>query len=135
MKFAVFPALAVKGGEIELKLFDLKEEADESMHEGLRALLRTKLKQDIRYLDKNLPNISQHCLRFAAVGDCSGLKNDLINAAIEQAFLQDIHSIRDAEAFLECLESGRGQLISIANRISELLEPIMETLSDNQEKA
>ena len=124
-----FPALSSSAQGVALRLFDTPEEASRAMHAGLRALLRLKLKQQIRYLEQNLPDIQQHCLLFSAIGTCQQLKNDLIDAAIEAAFLADAPVVRSAEAFRDLLSQGQARLVEVANTLAQRLGPILEPVA------
>ncbi|HGG60170.1 MAG TPA: ATP-dependent RNA helicase HrpA, partial [Gammaproteobacteria bacterium] len=124
-----YPALQATPQGVALKLFDTEQEARRAMPAGLLKLLRLKLKQPIRQLEHHLPDIQQLCLLFSSIGNCQTLKDDLIDAAIRQAFLGDHPEIWSEEAFLECLESGQQRLAPIANEIAAHLHPILQRTS------
>ncbi len=121
-----YPALSVSKNGISLKLFNTKEIAQQAMTSGLRELLRSKLKHQIRYLDNNLPEMQKNCLRFTTIGTCQTLKDDLISASIQSAFLSGDPQIRSAEDFKQLLENHESELLPIATTIAAALEPILE---------
>ncbi len=120
-----YPALVAEADGPALRLLHTEAEARRAMRDGLRALLRQRLKQEIRYLDKHIPDMAQHCLRFAAVATCQVLKDDLIDAAIQRAFLDGRDPARDAQSFNRCLDEGRPRLMDVANRLSALLGEVL----------
>ncbi len=124
----LYPALTASKTGVDLKLFNTKETAQQAMTGGLRKLLRSKLKQQIRYLDNNLPDIQQNCLRFTPIGTCQALKDDLICAAIQNTFLCEAPTIRSAEDFQQLLENHESKLLPIATKIALALEPIFEPM-------
>ncbi len=129
-----YPALTAERGEVALKLFHTEAEARRAMPRGLRALFRLRLKQEIRYLDKNLPEITQHCLRFASIATCQVLKDDLIETAIQRAFLDNRPEPRDAPTFNQRLEAGRTLLVTAANDISAILSDALPVFMDIQKR-
>ena len=68
------PALAEEGNQVALRLFDDESAASVSMCAGLRRLIMSELKQEVRYLKKNLPHVQRLCLLFAPVGFCGVTK-------------------------------------------------------------
>ncbi len=129
-----FPALTYEKGEIALKLFHTEADARRAMPRGLRALFRQRLKQEVRYLDKNLPEITQHCLRFVSVAPCQVLKDDLVETAIQRVFLDNLPPPRDAQTFNQRLETGRNALVSAANDVSEILGAALPIFMDIQKR-
>lgn len=125
----LYPALNAAKDGVNLTLFNTQKTAQQAMTNGLRELLRHKLKQQIRYLDNNLPDMQQNCLRFATIGSCEQLKNDLVSAAIENSFLSENPNIRSAEDFKQLLESHQAELQPIATKIASALQPILELVT------
>lgn len=122
-----YPSLVVEKKGISLRLLDSEDEAAECMPQGLRQLLLLQLKQEARYLDKNIPEMSQHCLRYSAIGTCQQLKRDLLETAVQHAFLDGKPLPRQQEAFLEMLEEGRAHLVDTATGIASHLGPILDS--------
>ena len=121
-----YPALTREGDSIALRLFDTEAEARAAMPAGLRGLLRQRLKQEIRYLDKNLPEIARLCLQFATIGSCQALKDDLYEAAIQYSFLDDLARFpANADDFDALFDGRRGQFVETANEIATTLGKIL----------
>ncbi len=105
-----YPALTVEKDRLALRLFDSEQKARLHMPAGLRYLLGLQLKQDIRAIDKALPDMAKHCLLFAALAPCQTLKNDLLAAALQNTFLNAQPIPRNREAFQQLIDSNRNAL-------------------------
>ena len=122
-----FPALqAMDDGSISLRLFASKEAAEEAMHFGLRALLKKVLADEVKYLRRKLPGIQQLCLRFAPFGSCEELTEDIINASIDQSFINGKVLPRTHDDFASRVRDGKPALVSTANGICETLADVFE---------
>ena len=95
-----YPALKQESGKVSLRLFASQPVAEHEMHFGLRALYKKVLGDEIRYMRRKLPGIQQLCLRFAAYGSCEELTEDIVNAAVDRTFINDIDLPRTRESFL-----------------------------------
>ncbi|HHJ18881.1 MAG TPA: ATP-dependent RNA helicase HrpA [Gammaproteobacteria bacterium] len=120
-----YPALSAEKQGIALRLFDQQPVAEQAMQEGLLALIRLQLKQDIRYLDKNIPNLTDNCLKFSALGQCRQFKDDLIDSSIQRCFLNEPSPPKNEAAFSQRLKTGRDQLVTTANELSALAGEIL----------
>ena len=125
-----YPALVDAGRHVDLRLLPDAEAAAAAHAGGVRRLLRLQLKDEIRYLDRHLPDMAQHCLRFAPLGDCRGLKDDLLQAALQHAFLDGQALPRSASEFEALLARGRPQLVPAATALAELLGELLPLWQD-----
>lgn len=120
-----YPALQDDEGQVNVKLFASSEAARLAHPQGLRALYRHVLRDEIKYLQRRLPSIDVLSLRFTAIAPKQVLIDDIINAAIDETFISaDLPRTR--EAFMTCLESNRKQLVGNANAICETLAQVFE---------
>ncbi len=120
------PALTLENGEVALRLFDTEAEANAAMPAGLRGLIRQRLKQEIRYLDKNLPEIARLCLQFSSIGSCQALKDDIYDAAIDHAFLDELETLpRNADDFNALFDARHARFVEAANAIATTLGEIL----------
>lgn len=122
-----YPALVDAGETVALQVFDNPQQAGMEMHYGLRRLFMLQLGQEIKYIQKALPDIKSICLHYAPVGHCDDIKQDIVNAALDQAFLAEGHFISSREEFNTCLDKGREQLVEIANRICQLVNECLQS--------
>ncbi|MEJ2060507.1 MAG: ATP-dependent RNA helicase HrpA [Gammaproteobacteria bacterium] len=118
LKLAGYPTLTVEGERLALRIVDSAEKAQTALRSGLIRLLRLELREQVKYLHKNLPDIQQSCLQFASIGRCEALKDDIVDAALARAFLAEPLP-RTQSDFEARLEAGRSRLVAEANEIAE----------------
>ncbi len=121
-----YPALKDEKGKIALRLFADENSARQSMHYGLRALLRIVLAEEIKYMRRKLPGIQQLCLYFTPFGSCEELIDDIICAAIDQTFILERPYPVNREQYQQALSARRGDLLIIATELCDLLARIFE---------
>ncbi len=121
-----YPTLSHEGSNIALRLFANENKAHEQMHFGLRALYQRVLSSEVKYMRRQLSGINSLCLRFASFGSCEELKDDIMNASIDRAFILDREYPETREQFYTVLECERGKLFSIATELCEDLDVIFE---------
>lgn len=114
-----YPALYAVDGSCSIKLFASVGSANAAMPTGLRLLFRHVLRDEIKYLQRKLPGIDVLTLRFAPFGNKQILIDDIIDAALDDVFINDKPWPRTREAFQERLASNRKQLVSVANAMCE----------------
>ncbi len=119
-KLYAYPALADDSGSVSLRLFDSPAKALRAMHAGLRRLFMLQLAQQLAYVRKHTPQLQEACLYYAPIGNCEGLRDDLVAASIDQAFIGEDPWVRDAAQFTARLQQGRSELVPTANAIAEL---------------
>lgn len=122
-----YPALVDEGQSVTLQVFDNSQQAETEMHYGLRRLFMLQIPQQVKYLQKNLTQIKSICLHYAPVGKCEDIKQDIINAVFDQAFLSEGAYIHTREEFHACMEYGRNKLIEIANQVCNLINDSLQS--------
>lgn len=119
-----YPALQDDDDSVSIVVVDTQSQANDIHHDGLKCLYRLSLKQQIKYLNKNLPDIQNICMSYAAIGTCHDLKLAIVDASIEKSFFSSDKHIRDAVSFKENLDRGSNELVDNANEICEILSRI-----------
>ncbi|MFM2403218.1 MAG: hypothetical protein RL223_1098 [Pseudomonadota bacterium] len=114
-----FPALIDKGTHVEIEVFDEPEAAAAKHRAGLRRLVALGIKEPLKYLDKNIPDFTRMAATFMPLGTAEELKAQIIELAIDRAFLADPLPT-DAKAFEARLADGRGRLNLIAQEVARL---------------
>jgi ATP-dependent helicase HrpA len=113
-----FPALMDKTTHVEIEVFDEPEVAARHHRTGLRRLVALQLRDALKYLEKNIPELGAMAMAFMALGGSADeLRQQIIELALDRAFLQDPLPT-DAAAFTCRLEEGRGRLTLIANEVA-----------------
>lgn len=120
-----YPALRDCGDSCQLDVFDDPEQAKLVHASGLRKLFRLQLREQVRYQEKNLPNLTKIAMLYMDLGTQSELRDQIIDAAIEQSCMQDVWPKNQAEFDLRC-EQGKARFGLIAREITILLDSILQ---------
>ena len=86
-KLTGYPALVDGDDSVAIRLFDTQAAAGHAMRAGVRRLLRIELKEQIKQLD--LPGFTQAALQLRGVAGADDLKDDLVTAISDRAFIGD----------------------------------------------
>jgi ATP-dependent helicase HrpA len=114
-----FPALVDKGTHCDLEVFDDPADAARAHRAGLRRLLALQLKEQIKYLEKNIPGLQQMGMQYMALGSQEELRDQIIEAGLERACLQEPLP-KNAEEFNRRKDEGKARLGLLANEIARL---------------
>ncbi|MBU0892584.1 MAG: DUF3418 domain-containing protein, partial [Gammaproteobacteria bacterium] len=128
-----FPALIDGGDAVTIEVFDEPEVAAAKHRAGLRRLFALQIKDALKYLEKNIPDLQKMAVAYMQVGrnaDGTGggtqeeLRAQIIDVALDRAFLLDPLPT-DEFAFKRRMEEGRGRLTLIANEVARLASTIL----------
>jgi ATP-dependent helicase HrpA len=121
-----FPALIDAVDAVTMEVFDEPELAAEKHRAGLRRLFALQLKEPLKYLEKNVPDLQKMAVAYMQIGgSIEELREQIIGLALERAFLLTPLPT-DEFAFKRRLEEGRGRLTLIANEIARLAAQILQ---------
>ena len=114
-----FPALIDKTTHVEIEVFDEPDVAARKHRAGLRRLIALQIKDALKYLEKNIPDLQKMSVAYLLVsnGSADELRDQFIDVALDRAFLADALPT-DAVAFARTVEGGRGRLTLIANEVA-----------------
>jgi len=112
-----FPALIDKGAHVEIEVFDEPDVAAAKHRAGLRRLLALQLKEPIRFLERNIPDLTKMSVLYMPLGTAEELREQIIDVAIDRAFLEDPLPTDEGE-FKRRLEQGRSRLNLIAQEVA-----------------
>jgi ATP-dependent helicase HrpA len=119
-----FPALVDGGDAVTIEVFDEPEVAAAKHRQGLRRLFALQIKDALKYLEKNIPDLQKMSVAYMALGTADELRTQIIDVALDRAFLQDPLPTDEA-AFRKRVEEGRGRLTLIANEVARLAGAIL----------
>ena len=119
-----FPALIDKGTHVEIEVFDEPVVAAARHRAGLRRLIALQLREPLKYLEKNVPDMQRMTAAFMPLGTMEELRAQIIDVALDRAFLIDPLPT-DAKAFSARLEAGRGRLTLIAQEVARLAGSVL----------
>lgn len=126
MNLSGYPALVDTGEGVALRLLDSLDAARIAHSAGVRRLLVTELKDEIRYVAGALPNVQRLCMWYATLGTCQELKDDLMGKTINRAFLSDGNVRTAMEYELRKSAGRRHRLLEVGREVAELAERILE---------
>jgi ATP-dependent helicase HrpA len=119
-----FPALIDQGDAVVIEVFDEPELAATKHLAGLRCLFALHLKDALKYLEKNIPDLQKMAVAYMPLGTQEDLRGQIIDVALERAFLQ-APLPSDAASFEARLGEGRGRLNLIAQEIARMAAGIL----------
>ncbi|WP_215374384.1 ATP-dependent RNA helicase HrpA [Polynucleobacter asymbioticus] len=128
-----YPALVDRTESCDLEVFDDLLEARKYHWLGLRRLFALSNKDTLKALQKQLPGIRELGLLFINVGSVDGLIEQILNLALERAFMSDPLPV-NAEQFAERLQAGKPRLALIAQEISKHALAALQAHADLQKK-
>jgi ATP-dependent helicase HrpA len=128
-----FPALIDAGDAVTVEVFDEPEVAAAKHRAGLRRLFAIQIKDALKYLEKNIPDLQKMAVAYMNVGKADNgsgggtieeLREQIIAVALDRAFLLDPLPT-DEFAFKRRVEEGRGRLTLIANEVARMAGVIL----------
>ena len=137
-----FPALIDLGDAVTIEVFDEPDAAAAKHRAGLRRLFSLQIKDALKYLEKNLPELQKTATAYMLVGraaDNSGggtleeLRQQIIDVALDRAFLLEPLPTNEAD-FKQRVDDGRGRLTLIASEVARLASSILTEFAVAQRK-
>ena len=120
-----FPALVDKTTFVEIEVFDQPDVAAAKHRAGLRRLIMLQLREPLKYLEKNIPDLPRMATQFISLGSAEELREQIIAVALDRAFLAESLPT-DAAGFRSRLESGRGRLTLIAQEVARTAAAVLQ---------
>jgi ATP-dependent helicase HrpA len=128
-----FPALIDQGDAVTIEVFDEPEVSAAKHRAGLRRLFALQIKDALKYLEKNIPDLQKMAVAYMQVGKADNgtgggtieeLRDQIIAVALDRAFLLDPLPT-DEFAFKRRVEEGRGRLTLIATEVARMAGTIL----------
>ncbi|MDE1948122.1 MAG: ATP-dependent RNA helicase HrpA, partial [Burkholderiales bacterium] len=120
-----YPALIDRGTQVEIEVFDEPEVAAAKHRAGLRRLVALQIREPLKYLEKNLPELQQMAVAFISLGGTlEELRAQIIEVALDRAFLVEPLPT-DSASFKARIEQGRPRLTLIANEVARLASTVL----------
>ncbi len=133
-KLTGYPALADEGDSVSIKLFDTGGAAEASMRGGVRRLMRLALKEQMKQLDKSLPGFTQAALSLRTLASPDELKDDLVSAIADRAFIGEDELPRNEKGFEELKKRARTRLPAVRDAGCRLFATIGEEWLRTQQR-
>jgi len=129
-----YPALLDRADAVTIEVFDQPEVAAARHRAGLCRLFALQIRDALKYLEKNLPELQKMAVTFMQVGktpDGTGaggtleeLREQIIQVALERTFLLDPLPT-DEFAFKKRSDEGRARLTLICTEVARLAAVIL----------
>ena len=124
LKVTGYPALEDADDSISVKLFDTEREAEQSHREGVCRLMRFELKEQMKQLEKSLPNFNQYALSLRNVMSPDDLREDMIRAIADRAFIGEDELPRTNADFMKLKARARTRLPAVTEAIARQAQAI-----------
>ncbi len=119
-----FPALVDEGESVSLRAFDTPEKAAKEHRAGLRRLFALELKEQVKFIEKNLPGIRDMAMQYMVLGSEAELKAQLLAATLERSCMMEPWPT-DAAGFNARRDSAKSRLVLISQEMCRIAGTIL----------
>jgi ATP-dependent helicase HrpA len=112
-----YPALEDQIDSVAIKLFDTEQAAYLSHRAGVCRLMRFELKEQMKQLEKALPNFNQYALQLRNVITPDDLKEDLITTLADRAFVGEDDLPRTNDEFMALKQRAKTRLPAVKDAL------------------
>ena len=109
-----------KNGQIALRLFDTPEAAAQAHRQGIVALMKLQLKEQVKDLNKGISGFTQIAMQLKQLG-ADALREDITAAVCDRAFIGDDELPRSEKAFKEQIKRARSRLPAVKEALANHL--------------
>jgi len=128
-----FPALVDRGDSVEIEVFDELELAAAKHRAGLRRLVALQIKEPLKYLEKNIPELQKMAAAYMSLGTLEELREQIVTLALDRAFLAEPLPTDEA-SFKRRIDEGRSRLTLIAQEVGRLAFQLLNEYGIAQRK-
>jgi len=119
-----FPALIDRGTHVEIEVFDEPDVAASKHRAGLRRLIALQIREPLKYLEKNIPELQKMAVAYMPLGTLEELREQIIDLALDRAFLA-APLPTDEHSFKTRIDEGRARLNLIAQEVARLAASVL----------
>jgi len=123
-KLVGYPALVDETDHVAIRLFDTLSTAKSHHRAGVRRLLRLELSLQMKQLDKTLSASNQIALQLRTLFSPDALKEDMLDAIADRAFIGEDALPHDEAAFNTLKTRARTRLPAVSEAVSRNLQLI-----------
>ncbi len=131
--FIGYPALVDRKTHCDLDVFDDPAEARHKHRAGLLRLFRFALRDQVKFLEKNLPDLTRMSMLYMSLGTQEELRDQIIDHALEQACLAEPWPA-DQAAFEARRNEGKARVGLLAQEAGRLAAQILAEWQALQKK-
>jgi ATP-dependent helicase HrpA len=123
-KLLGYPSIIDGGDFVTLEVRDSAAAAKAETRSGLTRLFMLQFKEQVKYLEKNLPGLQQMGMQFVTLGTVEELRSQLIAAALERSCLAEPWPA-NRDQFAARAAEAKGRLNLIAQELARLCGVIL----------
>ncbi|MDD5612252.1 MAG: ATP-dependent RNA helicase HrpA, partial [Gallionella sp.] len=116
----LYNALVDEGDAVVLRVFDTRDAAQQAHRGGLRRLFMLTMKEQVKYLEKNLPEAQRLGMLFMPFGTQQELQQQILAMTFERCCLGDPLPVNEVE-FNGRAKEAKNRLLLIAQELARLL--------------
>jgi ATP-dependent helicase HrpA len=124
LKVTGYPALEDNIESVAVRLFDTENEAETNHRQGVARLMRFELKEQVKQLEKGLPNFNQYALIFRNIMSPDDLREDMLTAIADRAFIGEDDLPRTNADFMKLKQRARTRLPAVSEAIARQAQAI-----------
>jgi len=120
----LFNALVDEGDAVVLRAFDTRDAAQAAHRGGLRRLFMLLLKEQVKYLEKSLPDAQRLGMLFMAFGTQQELQQQILAMTFDRCCLNDPLPANEAE-FTARGKEAKNRLLLVAQELARLVGNVL----------
>jgi ATP-dependent helicase HrpA len=123
-KVTLYNALVDEGNAVVLRAYETRDAAHSAHRSGLRRLFMLMLKDQVKYLEKNLPDAQRLGMLFMPYGTQQELQEQILAMTFERCCLIDPLPTNEVEFTARCKEA-KNRLLLIAQELVRLVGNVL----------
>ena len=128
-----YPALVDKQTCCGIEVFDEPAIAEQTHRTGFRRLISLQVRDQMKFLAKNIPDLQKMGMQYLALGTQEELRDRIMQAALDAAFMRAPLPKNEAE-FIARTGEGKARIGLLLNEIARLSSQILNEYSQLQRK-
>ncbi len=120
----VFNALHDEGDSVTLKCYDTQDEARVVHRAGLRRLFMLALKEQVKHLEKNLPDLQKMAMLFMPFGSQQDLQRQILSLTFDRCCLNEPWPASEKE-FAARAKEAKARLNLVGQEIARLVGAVL----------
>lgn len=124
LKVTGYPALEDNIDSVSVKLFDTEHDAHVNHRKGVCRLMRFELKEQMKQLEKSLPNFNQYALQLRNVVSPDDLREDMLTAIADRAFIGEDELPRNNADFMKLKQRARTRLPAVTQAVVRQVQAV-----------
>ncbi len=120
----VFNALHDEGDAVTLRQYDTRDEARAVHRGGLRRLFMLALKEQVKYLEKNLPELQKMAMLFLPFGSPQDLQRQILSLTFDRCCLNEPWPEKEKDFTARC-KDGKSRLNLVGQEIARLVGTVL----------